>query len=75
MTKEIAQEILKIVGYAGYDITDIYETSFRAIRKNEWVLSELNVECLIDVNRILYVDTDDRRIFIRVCVHILKRYK
>ena len=75
MTREIAKYILEIVGYAGYDITDIYENSFRAIRKNEWILSELNVECLIETNRIMYIDTDNITKFISVCMHVLKRYK
>ncbi len=74
MTEEIASTILKILGYEGYDITDIYETSFRAIRKSDWALSELNVECLIDVH-IMYIDTDNVKTFTSVCSHVLKRYK
>ena len=75
MTREIANYILKTLGYDGYDITDIYESSFRAIRKNEWILSELNVELLIETNRISYIDTDSITKFAQVCLHVLKRYK
>lgn len=75
MTREIANYILKTLGYDGYGIKDIYENSFRAIRKNEWMLSELNVECLIETNRISYIDTDNITKFTQVCLHVLKRYK
>ena len=74
MNKEKAIWILKVLGYVGYDITDIYESSFRAIRKSECALTEINVECLIDV-RIVYIDIDNVKTFTSVCTHVLSRYK
>lgn len=52
MTREIANYILKVTDYSDYEVTDVYEDSFRAIRKNEWILSELNVEFMPDIRDI-----------------------
>lgn len=75
MTKEIANYILKITRNDDYDVIDIYEDSFRAIRKNEWILSEINIEYLGDIKKIFYIDTDIIKSYLYMTRHVLKRYK
>ncbi len=70
--KAHANRILDLIALADYEVTDIYEQSFRAIRKNEYILSELNVEVNIDPEAI---NIDNVCEFVTTAVHVLKRYK
>ena len=72
MNEELALNILKWLQFNDYEIIDIYEDSFRAIRKNEYMLSELNValnynnERMHEANCFRCVD---------YVIHVLKRYE
>ena len=72
ITEALANRILEFLELADYEVTDIYEQSFRALRKNEYILSELNVEICADPN---YIDMDNVYSTTLVCTHVLKRYK
>lgn len=63
MTNEVAQELLKSYGYDDYTITNLYEDSFKAVRTNEWVKSELNVS---------YFPWSETTSFV---THVIERYK
>lgn len=70
MTREEAQFVLELTDYKDYNITDVYQDSFRAIRQNEWMLSELNVEVLSS-----YITGENVYKHINIVVHVLKRFK
>lgn len=73
MNEEIANKILELLDHYDYELIAIYESSFKAIRRNEYILSELNVDVTAsDYNTI---NRDNVYEYVSTCVHILKRYK
>lgn len=73
MNEKIANKILDLLDYYDYEIIAIYESSFRAIRKNEYILSELNIEVFASDYNII----NENNIYERTSIstHVLKRYK
>ena len=72
MNEKTANGILNLLDYSDYEIIAVYESSFRAIRKNEYMLSELNVDVTaLDYNTI---NRDNVYEHTMICVHVLKRY-
>lgn len=73
LTIEQCERILDCLDYyCDYEVTDIYEDSFRAIRRNEWILSELNVEVNSDPS---FITNDNVFEFTSICTHVLRRFK
>ena len=72
ITEATANKILSYLELAEYEVTDIYEQSFRALRKNEYILSEVNVELCAEPKQI---DRDNVYSNTLVCTHVLKRYQ
>lgn len=72
MTTNIANRILVDLGFTGYNITAIYEDSFKATRNNEWFLGEVNVELFAP-----WTDINERNVYEKTTTvtHVLKRYK
>ena len=61
MTMKLAKRLLEEYGYDDYEITDLYEDSFKAVRTNEWMKSELHVSYFGSVASFV--------------VHVIERYK
>ncbi len=72
ITEAIANKILNDLELTDYEVIDIYEQSFRALRKNEYILSEVNVELCAEPKQI---DRDNVYELTLVCTHVLKRYQ
>lgn len=72
ITESEATRVLKCIQLSDYEVTTIFENGFKGIRKNEWILSEINVEIFTDINNIT---CDNWASYITYCVLVLKRYK
>lgn len=72
ITESEATRILKITCNSDYEVTTIFENGFKAIRKNEWILSEMNVELFTNT---VNITQDNWYEFVTYCVLVLKRYK
>ena len=72
ITEKTANQILAWLDLGDYEVTDIYEQSFRAYRKNEYILSELNVELTIDPQ---FIDAKNVYQMASQVTHVLKRFK
>lgn len=72
ITESEATRILKITSNSDYEVTTIFENGFKAIRKNEWILSEMNVELFTNT---VNITQDNWYEFVTYCVLVLKRYK
>ena len=73
ITLEDADKILKLLNLDEYEVTEIYEDSFRAIRKNKWILSELDVELNEKPEDINASNVFDRGT-LKYVTHVLRRY-
>lgn len=72
ITVEVADKILDMMGIQGYTVTAIYEQSFRAIRTNEYIVSEINVELMIEPELINYHNLWQ---MVSMVTHVLRRFK
>lgn len=73
ITLEDADKILKLLNLDEYEVTEIYEDSFRAIRKNKWILSELDVE-LNEIPEEIDASNVFERGTLKYVTHVLRRY-
>lgn len=73
ITLEDADRILKLLSLDGYEVTEIYEDSFRAIRKNNWILSEIDVE-LNELPKDINASNVFERGTLKYVTHVLRRY-
>lgn len=73
ITLEDADRILKLLNLDEYEVTEIYEDSFRAIRKNKWILSELDVE-LNEIPEEIDASNVFERGTLKYVTHVLRRY-
>lgn len=67
-----ATRVLRYLCSSDYEVTMIFENGFKGIRKNEWTLSEINVEIFTDTSNIT---CDNWVSYVSYCVLVLKRYK
>lgn len=72
LTLDKCETIATWLNFSDYEVVNIYEDSFRMMRKNEQILSELNVELLASPRTITFQNVYDNVTF---CCHVLKRYK
>lgn len=72
ITVEVADKILDMMAIQGYTVTAIYEQSFRAIRTNEYIVSEINVELMIEPELINYHNLWQ---MVSMVTHVLRRFK
>ena len=72
ITESKAISILKYIGLSDYEVTTIFENGFKGIRKNEWILSEINVEVFTCAENIT---ADNWPMYVSYSVLVLKRYK
>ena len=72
ITENEANRILKCIRLSDYEVTTIFENGFKGIRKNEWILSEINVEVFTETKNIT---SDNWSSYVTYCVLVLKRYK
>lgn len=73
ITREDADRILKLLSLDDYEVTEIYEDSFRAIRKNNWILSEIDVE-LNEIPEEIDASNVFERGTLKYVTHVLRRY-
>ena len=67
------QKILDYLGTPDYIITEVYESSFKAIRQNEWMLSERNVS--VTVLNLSKINECNVFNYVSVADHVLHRFK
>lgn len=72
ITVQQADKILGMIGIPDYTVVAIYEQSFRAVRINEYIVSEANIELMIEPELINLHNYWD---MVSTVVHILRRFK